>query len=268
MKEIDRLLKVIDRLRAPGGCPWDRAQTIETLRPGLLDEAYEVLSAINSLDAENLREELGDLLFGVLMLCRQAEAESSITLAEIARGIEEKIVRRHPHVFSDRKVDGVAEVLENWEEIKRGEKNRSRAKTLFEDRLRHLPALRRAQKIQSRARKVGFDWSEVSGVCDKISEELAEVKEAMAEGNRREVEKELGDLLFSVVNLVRFYELEAESCLHRMIERWIDRFQKMESLVKSRGKTLEASGFEELDRAWEEIAEREKKEAREEEKSS
>lgn len=258
MKEIDRLLEVIDRLRGPEGCPWDQAQTIETLRPGLLDEAYEVLSAINTLDPGNLSEELGDLLFGVLMLCRRAEAESAITLSEIARGIEAKIIRRHPHVFSDRKVSGVDEVLENWEEIKRGEKNHSPPKSLFEARLRHLPALRRAQKIQARARKVGFDWDDVSGVIAKIHEELDEVREAAENGDRKDLEGELGDLLFSVVNLVRFYGFEAEISLHRMIDRWIDRFRRMERELGRRGKTLRESSFEELDAAWEKISEREK----------
>jgi len=258
MKEIDRLLKVINRLRGPGGCPWDHAQTMETLRPGLLDETYEVLAAVNSLDVVNLREELGDLLFGVLMLCRQAEAEGSITLADIVRGIEEKIIRRHPHVFSGREVSGVTEVLKNWEEIKREEKNRSQAKTLFEDRLRHLPALRRAQKIQDRARRVGFDWKDVSDVIAKIHEELDEVKEAMESGNRKETEKELGDLLFSAINLVRFLGFDAETCLHRMIGRWIARFQKMEREIKRRGKSFKTCEFEEMDRIWEEIADREK----------
>jgi MazG family protein len=259
MKEIDRLLKIIDRLRGPDGCPWDRKQTSESLKPQLIDEAHEVLAAINSLDLVNLEEELGDLLFGILMLCRTAESEAGIKITDVARGIEEKIIRRHPHVFSEVKVDGVDDVVRNWEEIKAREKQKPPPDSLFDDTLLHLPALQRAQRIQNRARKAGFDWKEIEGVLDKIKEELAEVEEELGGGSRERLEAELGDLLFSVVNLTRFVDLSAEPALQKMINRWVRRFQKMEGRLKEEGRSVEDTSFEELDALWEEIADQEKR---------
>lgn len=262
MKEIDRLLGIVDRLRGPGGCPWDRAQTLETLQPCLTDEAYEVISAINSLQGENLVEELGDLLFHVLMLCRVAEVEGGVTLAGICRGIEEKMVRRHPHVFGDVKVEGAEEAVRNWEEIKAREKEAPLPASLYEDSFKHLPALRRAQRIQKKAEKVGFDWEDVSGVVAKIREELAEVEAEIAAGDRKRLEREIGDLFFSVVNLSRFLGFDAEKALQGMANRWVRRFKRMESALKGKGRFLELKEvpFGEMDALWEKIAESEKKE--------
>jgi len=254
MDEIKKLLAVITRLRAPDGCPWDREQTLKSLKPQLLDEAYEVLAAINNLDRENLQEELGDLLFGILMICRVAEDEAGIPFSEVAGGITEKMIRRHPHVFGEVEVKDSEEVVKNWEEIKSREKNHARPRGFLGASLAHLPALRRAQKIQARARKVGFDWDDVAGVVAKIREELVEVEAEMKGGSRERLEAELGDLLFSVVNLVRFYDLEAEFALHRMIDRWIARFGRMEEKLKVKGLSLKDASFEEMDRLWDEAA--------------
>lgn len=250
MDEIKKLLEVISRLRAPDGCPWDREQTMKSLQPQLLDEAYEVLAAINNLDRRNLQEELGDLLFGILMICRVAEDEAGIPFREVAAGITEKMIRRHPHVFGEVKVKDSEEVVKNWEEIKSREKDHARPPGFLGASLAHLPALRRAQKLQAKARKAGFDWDDVEGVVAKLKEELEEVEVEMRGDSRERLEAELGDLLFSVINLVRFYDLEAESSLHKMINRWITRFGLMEKKLEGKGVSLKEASFEEMDRLW------------------
>lgn len=250
-KVFGRLLELADRLRGDEGCPWDRAQTLKSLQPYLIDEAHEVLAAINSLDGENLAEELGDLLFHVLLVCRAAESEKSITLEKIARLSEEKMIRRHPHVFAGVKVDGVGEVLDNWEEIKAREKKAGPPASLFSNDLADLPALRRARRIQARASRVGFDWEKPEAVLPKIREELEEVEAELAAGDRDRLEEELGDLLFSVVNLVRQLDLDAELALQGMINRWMRRFRRMEEQVSKEGRSLEEMTLEEMDRVWE-----------------
>jgi len=248
---IGRLLELIDRLRGEDGCPWDRAQTLETLQPYLIDETHEILAAINSLDGENLAEELGDLLFHVLTVCRAAQAERSITLEKIARSVEEKMIRRHPHVFAGTEVDGVSGVLENWEKIKAREKKKKLPESVLADPLRDLPALRRAQRIQGKASRVGFDWNNPQAVLPKVREELEEVAAELAAGDRRRLEDELGDLLFTVVNLARLLDLDAELALQRMINRWIRRFRKLEEQAEGEGRSLEEMTLEEMDRFWE-----------------
>jgi len=249
-KIFGRLLALADRLRGEGGCPWDRAQTLETLQPYLIDEAHEVLAAINSLDGENLAEELGDLLFHVLLVCRAAGDEKSITLEKIARLSEEKMIRRHPHVFGGAEVEGVGEVLDNWEKIKAREKKKTRPESILADPLPGLPALRRAQRIQGKTSRVGFDWETPAAVLPKIREELEEVETELAAGDRVRLEEELGDLLFSVVNLARRLELDAELALQRMINRWIRRFRKLEEQAQGEGRSLKGMSLEEMDRLW------------------
>jgi tetrapyrrole methylase family protein / MazG family protein len=252
-KVFGRLLDLIDRLRGEGGCPWDRAQTLETLQPYLIDETHEILAAINSLDGENLAEELGDLLFHVLMVCRAAEAEQSISLEKTAGAIEEKMIRRHPHVFAGTEVDGVSGVLENWEKIKAREKKKIRPESILADPLRDLPALRRAQRIQAKTSRVGFDWDNPAAVLPKIREELEEVAAELAAGDRRRLEEEIGDLIFSAVNLARLLDLDAELALQRMINRWIRRFRKLEEQAEGEGRSLKGMTLEEMDRVWDRV---------------
>ncbi|MDP8237298.1 MAG: nucleoside triphosphate pyrophosphohydrolase [Candidatus Erginobacter occultus] len=252
-KVFGRLLELIDRLRGDGGCPWDRAQTLETLQPYLIDETHEILAAINSLDGENLAEELGDLLFHVLMVCRAAEAERSISLEKIAGAIEEKMIRRHPHVFAGTEVDGVSGVLENWEKIKAREKKKARPESILADPLRDLPALRRAQRIQAKTSRIGFDWDNPAAVLPKIREELEEVAAELAAGDQRRLEEEIGDLLFSTVNLARLLDLDAELGLQRMINRWIRRFRKLEEQAEGEGRSLKGMSLEEMDRVWDRV---------------
>lgn len=251
-KVLGRLLTLADRLRGEGGCPWDRTQTLKSLQPYLIDEAYEVLAAINSLDGENLAEELGDLLFQVILLCRAAEAEKSITLEKIVRLSEEKMIRRHPHVFGEVEVDGAGEVSDNWEMIKAREKQGIPPNSLLSNPLPGLPALRRAQRIQGRVSRVGFDWEYPRAVLPRIREELEELEAELAAGDRGRLEEELGDVLFSVVNLARHLDLDAELALQRMVNRWIHRFQRMEAQAGKENKSLAAMTLEEMDRLWEE----------------
>ncbi len=253
---IEKLMTIIQRLRGPDGCPWDREQTLETLKPYLVDEAHEVFAAINALDGDNLTEELGDLLFHVLLLCRVAAEEGEITIDAVTRSIEEKMIRRHPHVFGEEKVEGVADVLRNWEEIKRREKKEKgecTAGPLVPDLLRHLPALRRAQRIQEKAAGSGFDWPDVTGVIAKIREELEEIEAEIAGGDHSRRQAELGDLLFAVVNLARHLKLDAELSLQKMINRWTGRFRKMEKTIREQGKCMEKMTLEELDAIWDEV---------------
>lgn len=253
LKEIGRLLRVIDRLQAPGGCPWDRAQTLRSLQPQLLEETYEVLAAIHALDEENLAEELGDLLFQILMVCRVAEKTKGIAFSAIARGIEEKIIRRHPHIFARVRVRGAEDVVKNWEEIKAVEKNRPRDASLYYDPLRHLPALRRAQKIQAKARRAGFDWRRRRELTDKIREELGELEREVRRGDVKRIEEEIGDLLFALTALSRYFPFDAELALQRMVERWLGRFQEMERRLRAEGLPLSPDSLDRMERIWKEL---------------
>lgn len=256
MNAVLRMLEMVDRLRGPEGCPWDREQTVATLAPQLREEVCEVLGALNALDPDNLREELGDMLFGVLMICRTAEERLGIPLAEVAEGIVAKMIRRHPHVFAEVEVAGAGQVVANWESIKAREKNLTPGSSLFAETSPHLPALARAQKLQKKAARVGFDWENTAGVAAKIREELAEVEAELARGDRQRLGEEIGDLLFSAVNLARFQGLDAETLLHRMIERWVGRFQRLEELARQRGLEIGKASLPELDALWEEVKRR------------
>lgn len=253
MKEVLRMLEMVDRLRGPGGCPWDREQTVATLAPQLREEVCEVLGALNALDADNLREELGDMLFGVLMICRTAEERLGIPLEEVAEEIVAKMIRRHPHVFDEVEVSGAGQVVANWENIKAREKNLAPGSSLFAETSPHLPALARAQKLQKKAARVGFDWEDTAGVTAKIREELAEVEAELARGDSQRLGEEIGDLLFSVVNLARFQGLDAETLLHRMIGRWVGRFQRLEALAGQKGIEIGKASLPELDALWDEV---------------
>src|ERR1035437_9885937 len=206
---MEELLEIMRRLRAPGGCPWDREQTLDTLKPFLIEECYEVLDAIESGDPARHEEELGDVLLQVVFQAQLRTEAGQFGFDAVARRLAGKLIRRHPHVFADNKVADSADVLRNWEKIKAVEK-RGERESAVDGVPRHLPALMKAHQVQSRAARVGFDWSAMHGVVAKIDEELAEVKAALASGNSAHVAEEIGDLLFSVVNLSRFQNLQAE----------------------------------------------------------
>ena len=243
---------MVARLRAPDGCPWDREQTHASLRSGLIEESHEVVEAIDGRDDAHLCEELGDLLLQVVMHSRIASEEKRFDFGDVARGITEKLIRRHPHVFGENKLDGTEAVLRQWDEIKRDEKGNKEASVL-DGISSALPALMRSEKVQKKAARVGFDWDNLDGVLSKIREEISEVGEAAASGEPEAIEEEIGDLLFSVVNLARKAKIDAELSLHRSTGKFIRRFQKLESVLKQQGRKFEEVDLAQMDAIWEEI---------------
>lgn len=249
---LPALAETVAVLRSPGGCPWDQEQTPQSMRGGFLEEAYEVLSALDADDPVNLREELGDLLYHIVMQTQMASEAGEFTLSDVIAGIDAKLRRRHPHVWGDWQVSDSAEVLRNWEILKRQEKS-ERAEDSVKSRLMGipgaLPALARAQKIQVKASELGFDWPDVTGVYDKLEEEIGELRGATTPD---ELRMELGDVLFVVANLAQWLGVEAESALREANARFTSRFQLVERLVTRRGLDWSALSFAEMDALWEE----------------
>jgi tetrapyrrole methylase family protein/MazG family protein/ATP diphosphatase len=246
-----RLVGVMQRLLAPGGCPWDREQTFDTLRKYVLEEACEVIDAIESRDRDHLREELGDLLLQVVFQSELARAEASFGIDDVVAGIVEKLVRRHPHVFADGTAKDSAEVLQNWERIKTAEKKDRR---VLDGVPRSLPALTRAQRIGEKVSRVGFDWSDRAGSRAKVAEEVAELDRAIESEDKDAIEDELGDVFFALVNLARHLEVDAEGALRRTVDKFSRRFAHVEDRVRAdhggwTGPTLPLST---LDGFWEE----------------
>lgn len=248
---LERLLDIMRRLRAPDGCPWDREQSLESLKKNLVEETYEVIDAIESGDRSMLREELGDLLLQIVFQSQICAEEGVFDFQDVAQAISDKLVRRHPHVFGDTKVADSDEVLKNWEQIKRMEKG-DVPRSAVAGVPRHLPALHKAQQVQSRAARVGFDWKESKDVLAKIEEELAEIRMAMALESAERVRDEIGDLLFAVVNLTRFLGHEAEEVLNLTISRFSRRFQFIEDAVHEDNRKLTDCTLEELEALWQE----------------
>lgn len=241
MSSIQRLREIVERLRAPDGCPWDREQTHASLRAALIEECYEVIEAIERDDDANLKEELGDLLLHVVMHSQMAGERSAFTLEEVAADVCEKMIRRHPHVFGDRLAGDSAAVLRQWEEIKRQEKTTS---GVLDGLPTSMPALLRAQHAQKKAGRVGFDWPDAEPVFEKLDEEVAEVRQALSDGNRRAVEDEVGDILFTAVNLARKLHVDAETSLAAATNRFISRFQAVERELGDR--KMEETPLDEL----------------------
>ncbi len=255
---IDQLTDIVAKLRGPGGCPWDREQTHASLRAALLEEAHEVVAAIDNRDDANLREELGDLLLQSVFHAQLAAEEGRFTFNDVAREIATKLVRRHPHVFAADHCADSAAVLQRWEEIKRAEKGDAPASAL--DGLPGgLPALLHAQKTQKKAARVGFDWPDVEPVFAKLHEEISELRAALTAPATdllspiSAIEDELGDLLFTVVNLARKLHLDAETALHRSTRKFATRFRAVEQLATARGVALEKLTLAELDLLWDEV---------------
>ena len=246
---VEDLREIVRILRAPGGCPWDREQDHHSIRRNLLEEAYEAAEAIDEGNPEHLQEELGDVLLQVVFHARMEEEQGGFDLDDVADGICKKLIYRHPHVFGDVTVSGSGEVLQNWEELKKREKHQTTAADSVDSVARSLPGLWRAEKIQKKAAKVGFDWPDVSGALDKLSEELEELRTAVAEGTN--VEEELGDLLFSAVNVSRFVKVDTEEALNGATDKFIGRFRKVEEEAARQGRALEGMSLAELDKLWE-----------------
>lgn len=249
---LDPLADLLVRLRGEGGCPWDREQDHLTLRPYLLEETYEVLEALNEENMDKLCEELGDLLLQIVFHAQIASENRFFNLNDVVGGISEKMIRRHPHVFGAVTVKNSYEVHLNWEKIKEEEKNRQPTAHLLDDVSRTLPALMRAVKLQKKAAGVGFDWPDYRGAMEKCYEELTELKEALASRDEKEVEKEMGDLFFSLVNLARLINVEPETALAAASEKFVKRFAYVEDKVHTAGKELSECALAELDAWWDE----------------
>ncbi len=254
---VQELVDIMARLRAPGGCPWDREQTHRSLKEYLAEESAELFDAIDDGDISGMAEELGDVLLQVIFHCQIAAESSQFDLQEVARTCCQKLIRRHPHVFADSVAETPAGVVQQWEKIKLTEKPAAARQSLLSGVPRHLPALHRAYKMQKKASKAGFDWPSIEGVIAKIDEELAEVKEALAAGDDAAVGEEIGDLLFAVVNLGRFQNRVPEELLHDTIRKFERRFNLMEEQLLAQNRTAEASSLEELDQLWEQAKRRE-----------
>lgn len=249
--QLERLKAIMHRLRAPGGCPWDAEQTHESIISNLIEETYETVDAIQRADDTDMAEELGDLLLQVVFHCEIAEEGKRFNLDDVARGISEKLVRRHPHVFATSSAEDSDAVLRQWDEIKRKEKGEKEVPYLHGVG-KGLPALIRASKLQKKAAKVGFDWPVETGVLSKIRKELRELQSAIDEQKMDEVEEELGDLLFSVVNLARYRKIDPEVLMGKANSKFERRFGEMESIIKKGGKSLEEADPGEMEDAWSE----------------
>jgi len=250
---IERLLAIMARLRGPNGCPWDLEQTLETLRPYVLEETYEVLEAIDGGDASAHREELGDLLLQIVFQARLREEAGLFGFADVADAISDKLVSRHPHVFGDGQVKDAAEVLTQWAALKREEKRKKGGGLgALEGVPRELPALARADRLTEKAGRVGFDWPDATGARAKVTEELGELDEAIASGRRAEIEHELGDTLFALANLARKLGVAPEEALRGTVGRFISRFTHIEAVLAARGVAPGSASLAEMDRLWEE----------------
>jgi MazG family protein len=261
MGPLDRfpsLVAIMDRLRGPGGCPWDREQDYESLRRYLLEEAYEVVEALDRQSAPALREELGDLLFQIVFLSRLAQEEGKFTIDDVIRGIADKLIRRHPHVFGDATADTPEQVEAQWERIKGDEKASHPSETppehasILDGVLSSLPALLKARSLGERAAKVGFDWERAEEILDQAEAEIRELRAAMVEGSRRDVRGEIGDVLFTVVMLARRLKIDPEAALESTNRKFRRRFGWIERELTRTGTAFEEAGFDLLDRLWRE----------------
>lgn len=258
-KSFDELVSIMARLRAPGGCPWDREQTYASLSQYLLEEAYETFDAIQEADrtgdTSNLKEELGDLLLQVIFHATIAAEKGDFTIEDVAAGVTQKLVLRHPHVFGDAKLERAEDVLDNWDTLKANEREASGKPTqpresILDEVPIHFPALLEALKLTKKAAKVGFDWKDQEQIFDKLTEEVAELREAIGDADSAHIEEEIGDLLFVVVNIARRLDIEPETALKRSNRKFRRRFLFIEKRLESAGKTIDGSGLEEMDALW------------------
>jgi len=255
-ESFDRLINIMSRLRGDGGCPWDREQTHESLKPYLIEEAYETLEAIDAGDDDNFKEELGDLLLQIVFHAQMASEEKRFTIDDVAENICEKLVRRHPHVFGDVKADTAGEVLKNWEQIKKSEKPDEPGRSALDGVPLSMPSLLRAWRVQGRAKSAGFDFKNVVEAFGKVDEELGEAHHCMENKNRECFEEEVGDLLFSLVNVCRFMKVNPEEALNRSTNKFIGRFKYIEEKLADHDKKPEETPSDEMDAMWEEAKRR------------
>ena len=249
---FEDLLRIMEILRAPGGCPWDREQTHASIKQSFIEETYEVIEAINKDDKVLLCEELGDVLLQVVFHAQMEKEAGVFDMSNVCDGICKKLIERHPHVFGEVQVASSAEVLDNWDTIKRKSKQQATQGEAMQKIPLELPALMRAQKLQSKAKKAGFDWDDVSGAYDALQKEITELRQAQAEGDSAKMQDELGDVLFSAVNIARFLDVDAEQALMGANDKFMTRYLLVEKLAQSRGINMKETPIEELDKLWDE----------------
>ena len=248
---FEALLSLMGRLRGEGGCPWDREQTRASLRPYLIEETYEALEALGEGRTDHIVEELGDVLFQVVFHCQIAQEQGEFTMAEVLQGLLRKMTSRHPHVFADAQVADAREALHQWERIKRAEgSGDGNPRSALDGVPQSLPSLMRAQRLQVKAGRVGFDWPSWREAWNKVREELTETDEALAAGDTARIRAELGDLLFSVVNVARLLEIDAEDSLRQAADTFTRRFKEVEAAMRAEGREMGEASAEDLDREW------------------
>ncbi|MDE6470410.1 MAG: nucleoside triphosphate pyrophosphohydrolase [Eubacterium sp.] len=252
---IDDLISIVTLLRAPGGCPWDRAQTHSSIKKNFIEETYEVIEAINKNSTEGMREELGDVLLQVALHCEMEREQGSFDFDDVCNDICQKLIIRHPHVFGDVKADNEKDALSSWDTVKLKTKGMKKQSESMSSIPIELPALMRAQKVQSKAAKVGFDWDDSEGAINKVQEEINELIHAIDQNNSSDIEEEFGDVLFSCVNISRFIDVDSEEALTRATDKFIKRFTIVEQLAEQQGISMKDSSLEELDLLWDKAKE-------------
>ena len=247
-----KLIKVVDTLMGDNGCPWDKVQTRESLKPYLVEETYETLEALDANDSEKIKDELGDMLYQILFHSKISSLSGEFDIGDVINNLNEKMIRRHPHVFTEGPLNTPDQVVNQWEEIKKKERAKANHKSILESVPKHLPSLLRAQKLQKKATKEGFDWDQIINVFNKLDEEIAEFKEAVLKKENNDIQSELGDILFVLVNIAKFKKIDAEEALRTTNNKFIKRFQYIEQKVKKNGKTLKETSLKEMEGYWQE----------------
>ncbi len=254
--EFEKLLYIMEHLRGPDGCPWDKKQDFYSLKPYIIEEAYEVVEALEEKNMDSLKEELGDLLLQVVFQAQIGKENDIFDIDDIIKAISNKLIRRHPHVFGDKKLNNPQEVKKSWEEIKSKERNNNSKGSLLDDVSKVQPALNQAYEVQEKAAEVGFDWDDIEDVVKKIDEEILELKEELYNEEINKIEDELGDLLFTVVNLSRFKKINPEIALLRTINKFKKRFKYIEKIIEKEDKDINEVSLEKLDSYWDEAKEK------------
>ena len=249
-KKFEKLVSIANTLMGENGCPWDKVQTRESLKPYLVEEAYETLEALDKGCPEKIKEELGDLLYQILFHAKISELKNEFDIGDVIESISEKMVRRHPHVFQEGELHTPEQVVHQWEEIKKKEKINATNHSILDNIPKELPSLLRAQKLQKKAAKQGFDWDRVGEVFNKLDEEITEFKQAVLSGKDADIAGELGDILFVLVNIAKFQKIDAEEALRNTNNKFIKRFQHIEREVAKRGKELKDTPLEEMEKYW------------------
>ena len=252
LNSLSKLIKITETLMGDDGCPWDKVQTRESLKPYLVEETYEVLEALDGNDPEKIKDELGDLLYQILFHSKISSLKGEFDFRDVIDNLNEKMVRRHPHVFKEGKLNTPDQVVGQWEEIKKKENNKANQKSILDSVPINLPSLIRAQKLQKKAAKEGFDWEQINDVFDKLDEEIKEFKEAVLKKKNTDIQSEIGDIIFVITNIAKFYKVDAEEALRSTNNKFIKRFQYIEQKLEGKGKTLKDSPLEEMERYWQE----------------